>query len=155
MFRLSLVIPGKGSSHQLADSVTEHTESVKSHILSITQELGRTSNLRLDGTSTLQRFTRYKKQHNHINPLCPLHITRWIKFKILLTSITLPSCSISPNWSFNLHVPNRRLCSHTVHPSPKPGWNLRGPDYFLRLPGIYCSDLPSTFKNYEVININT
>lgn len=48
------------------------------------------SNLRSDGTSTLQRFTRYKKQHNHINPLCSPHITWWIKFKILLTLITLP-----------------------------------------------------------------
>lgn len=113
------------------------------------------SNLRLDGTSTLQRFTRYKKQHNHINPLCPPHIMWWIKVKILLTLITLPSCSILPNWSFNLHVPKQRLCSHTAHPFSKPGWNLRGPDYFLSLPGVYCRDLASTFKNYKAITINT
>lgn len=111
------------------------------------------SNLRLDGTSTFQRFTRYKKQHNHINPLCLPHITWWIKFKILLNLITLPSCSILPNWSFNLQY--QRLCSHTVHPLPKPGWNLRGLNYFLKLPGIYFSDSSSTFKNYKAVAINT
>lgn len=99
------------------------------------------SNLRLDGTSTLRRFTRYKKQHNYINPLCPPHIMWWIKFKILLTLITLPSCSFLPNWSFNLHEPNQRLCSHTAHRFPKPGWTSGAQSIFwhsLEFTAVIC-----------------